>query len=57
MGFTIYFALVALANIFLGYFLAMKLGLAVPGVANASETPETEAGWEGKKRAEELVEE
>lgn len=50
MGFTIYFALVAVANIFLGYFLATRLGLVVPAVANAAESPENESRWGGKER-------
>ena len=45
MSFTIYFALVALANIFLGYFLAMKLGLVVPRVSGTAAQGEADGDW------------
>ena len=49
MSFTIYFAIIALMNIFLGYFLAMRLGLVVPGVSGASKASGTDADWEASE--------
>lgn len=46
MSFTIYFALVALANIFLGYFLAMKLGLVVPAVSGGAKAGKGDSDWD-----------